>query len=162
MTSFFTGFSFYPWQHPMDTACKQSQPGRFASCSDYRISQRSRQDCLPNYGKKIEKEAIVPFSIFCSICRGAPKSLGNLQDFTAVVGAASLANLMRELQLATLRALNQTRSSQLPNIITSCITSCLRSLSLWYCHFGNTSSVYPKSSFLMNRYIPQSSLSRSF
>jgi hypothetical protein len=115
-----------------------------------------------SHDKKIEKEATAAFSILSFICIGAPKLLGNLQVLTAIVGAASLTNLMRELHLAALRALHQSRRAQLPYVVSSGITSCLRSLSLWYCHFGNTSSVYPKSSFLMNRYIPQSSLSKSF
>ncbi len=87
---------------------------------------------------------------------GAPKLLGYLQDLTTVVIAASLANLMRELHLTALRALDQTRNRKLPDIVAPCITSRFRSLSLWYCHFGNTSSVYPESLFLMNP-LPQPS-----
>ena len=92
-----------------------------------------------SHDKKIEKEATAAFSILSFICIGAPKLLGNLQVLTAIVGAASLTNLMRELHLAALRALAHAGQVQLPVGVTTLIATGLRNFSLRYCHGGYTS-----------------------
>ena len=57
-------------------------------------------------------------------------------DFTAVVGAASLAGSVGQTGLTALGASDDTGDRQLPVGVTSLISSCFGNFSLGYCHFG--------------------------
>ena len=59
----------------------------------------------------------------------------------ALVRAASLTSSVRHLEFAASWTLNHTWDNKLP-VSSSLISSCLRSLSLWNCHFIYTSFCY--------------------
>lgn len=58
-----------------------------------------------------------------------------LNDFLAVVIAASLANTVSKLESTALRALYETRKIQLPCAGASLVSTRFRYFSLRYCHF---------------------------
>jgi hypothetical protein len=58
----------------------------------------------------------------------------DLDDFTAIVGAASLAGSVGQTGLTALGASDDTGDRQLPVGVTSLISSCLGNFSLGYCH----------------------------
>ena len=55
-------------------------------------------------------------------------------DFTAIIGAASLAGSVGQTGLTALGASDDTGDRQLPVGVTSLISSCLGNFSLGYCH----------------------------
>ena len=57
-------------------------------------------------------------------------------DFTAIVGAASLAGSVGQAGLTALGASDHAGDRQLPVGVTSLISSCLGNFSLGNCHFG--------------------------
>jgi len=70
----------------------------------------------------------------------ASSSFSRLGHRFSVIVTALHAHVMRELRLMTLRARYIVRCFELP-VGTATVATCLRGLSLWYCHVGYTSLI---------------------